>query len=189
MSSAPLVPRDPEAALPGALAPQPLLGGEVALLELAAIGGPVEQLLAALREVEGEHLPVERAVGAVQVGHPLVVGAEAERRRRPVARKRVLHDLLDRHAAALDTRRTAAAAAAGHHGVHERHPSLQARLLAVVLIRPLRPRCVDRSHRPRGSRRRLSWGACPRRKTEKAAIFPSETGKAGIFPPEGPPGG
>uniref|UniRef100_A0A0A9FH98 Uncharacterized protein n=1 Tax=Arundo donax TaxID=35708 RepID=A0A0A9FH98_ARUDO len=181
MTSAPLVPRDPETALPGALAPEPLLCGEVALLEPAAVGRPEEQLLAALRGIEGEHLPVERAVGAVQVGHPPVVGAEAERHRRIVSRKRVLHDLLDSHAAALDTLRapSAAAAAAGHHGVRERHLNLQARLLAVVLIRPLRPRRVDRSHRPRGNRRCLSWGPVLAGKQGKPRSFSRRAGRGG----------
>lgn len=158
MASAPLVTSDPEAALPCALAPQALLGGEVPLLEPATVWGAEEQLLAALRGVEGEHLPVERAVRAVQVSDPAVVGAEAEHRRRPVARQRVLHDLLDRHAKAVGARRRGvrtSAAVTGCNGIRERHlgPGLQARLLAVVVIRALRPRRVNRSHRPQGRRR------------------------------------
>jgi len=158
MASAPLVASDPEAALPCSLTPQALLGGEIPLLEPATVGGAEEQLLAALRGVEGEHLPVERAVGAVQVGNPAVVGAEAEHRRRPVARQRVLHDLLDRHAKAVGARRRGVhtpGAVTGRNGIRERHlgPGLQARLLAVVVIRALRPRLVNRSHRPQGRRR------------------------------------
>lgn len=65
MARAPLVAGDPEAALPCALAPQTLLGGEVPLLEPATVGGPEEQLLATPRGIEGEHLTVKRAVGAV----------------------------------------------------------------------------------------------------------------------------
>jgi hypothetical protein len=119
---------------------------------------------------------VERGVGAVQEGHPPVIGAETERHRPLVAWQRVLHDLLDRHAAAFGALR-----AAGHRSVREGHPCPQARPLAAVLIRPLHPRRVDRSHRPRDSRRGPSWGPCSRWKPKKDAIFPAGTGEDGIF--------
>lgn len=173
-AGAPLVARDAEAALPCALAAEALLGGEVPLLEAAAVGGPEEELLAPLRGVEGVHVPVERAVGAVQEGHPAVVGAEAERHGRPVARERVLHDVQELHArgggATPRPRRRAVpvpAAAGADEGVGERHPGellllllprVEPRLLAAVPLirrRPHRPRRLARSHRPTatGSRR------------------------------------
>jgi hypothetical protein len=177
MRGTPLVPRDTKAALPGALTPQQLLSGEVALLEPPTVRRGEEQLLASLGEVEGEHFPVERAIGAVQEGHPPVIRTEAERRRRLVARQRVLHDLLDRHAAALDAR--CALRAADRHSDRKGHPSPQARLLAVVLFRPLRPRRVDRSHRPRGSRRGLYWGAALAETSRKMRSFRRIPGKTG----------
>uniref|UniRef100_A0A0A9D9K9 Uncharacterized protein n=1 Tax=Arundo donax TaxID=35708 RepID=A0A0A9D9K9_ARUDO len=129
-AEAPLVVGDPEAALAGALPPQPLLGGEVALLEPATVGGREEHLLPPLDGVEDEYPAVQRAVGAEQEGDAAVVGAEAEPRGRRVARRRVPDDLIHRQgkSASAGAGRLPVAGAGGHHG-------LEARLLAADHLR------------------------------------------------------
>jgi hypothetical protein len=69
-AEAPLVVRHTEAALAGALPPQPFHGGGAALFEPAAVGSREEQLLLPLDGVEDEHLAVQRGVGAEQERDP-----------------------------------------------------------------------------------------------------------------------